>query len=115
MRGAIFSAEAKNFDAWRPSYCVRAPGAGVLRAGLSPQVILLDLMMPVMGGADFRAAQLADPSLSGIPVILLTAEGHLGEISQALRADASFSKPFDLSRLLGSIAGVVTQQQSAAA
>ena len=35
MRGAIFSAEAKNFDAWRPSYCVRAPGAGVLRAALA--------------------------------------------------------------------------------
>ena len=87
----------------------------LLRAGFSPQVILLDLMMPVMAGPDFRAAQLADPSLSGIPVILITAEGHLREVSQALRAEASFSKPFDLSRLLRAIAGVVAQKRSAAA
>jgi CheY-like chemotaxis protein len=88
---------------------------GLLRAGLSPQVILLDLMMPVMAGPDFRAAQLADPALSDIPVILITAEGRLREISQALRAAASFSKPFELSRLLRAIAGVVAHQRSAAA
>src|ERR1700674_1814819 len=88
---------------------------GLLRAGLTPQVILLDLMMPVMAGPDFRAAQLADPALSGIPVILITAEGRLREISQALRAEASFSKPFELSRLLRAIASVVAHRRSAAA
>ena len=46
-----------------------------LRAGLRPAVILLDLMMPNVDGWDFRRAQLDDPSLAGIPVILLTASG----------------------------------------
>ncbi|HEX7487641.1 MAG TPA: response regulator [Anaeromyxobacteraceae bacterium] len=87
----------------------------LLRAGLSPRVILLDLMMPVMTGPAFRAAQLAEPSLSGIPVILITAGGRLREVSQALGAEASFSKPFELSRLLRAIAGVVAHQRSAAA
>ena len=45
------------------------------RAGVVPRVILLDLMMPVMDGAEFRRAQLADQALAGIPVILITAAG----------------------------------------
>ncbi|HVT08740.1 MAG TPA: response regulator [Polyangia bacterium] len=46
-----------------------------LRGGLRPSVILLDLMMPNVDGWDFRRAQLDDPSLAAIPVILLTASG----------------------------------------
>ena len=46
-----------------------------LRAGLRPSVILLDLMMPNVDGWDFRRAQLDDPTLAPIPVILLTASG----------------------------------------
>lgn len=46
-----------------------------LRGGLRPSVILLDLMMPNVDGWDFRRAQLDDPSLAPIPVILLTASG----------------------------------------
>ena len=38
-----------------------------------PSVILLDLMMPVMSGNEFRVRQLADPSLSAIPVIVISA------------------------------------------
>jgi len=87
----------------------------MLRAGPAPQVILLDLMMPVMAGADFRAAQLADPSLSAIPVIVLTADGRIQQASRELRAAASFSKPFEVPRLLRAIAGVVAGQRFAAA
>jgi len=46
-----------------------------LRSGLRPSVILLDLMMPKVDGWDFRRAQLDDPLLAPIPVILLTASG----------------------------------------
>ncbi len=46
-----------------------------LRGGLRPSVILLDLMMPKVDGWDFRRAQLDDPILAPIPVILLTASG----------------------------------------
>jgi len=47
----------------------------VLRAGLRPSVILLDLMMPKVDGWDFRRAQLEDPALADLPVVLLTASG----------------------------------------
>jgi CheY-like chemotaxis protein len=46
-----------------------------LRGGLRPSVILLDLMMPVMDGWDFRSEQLAAPELKDIPVFILTAVG----------------------------------------
>lgn len=37
-----------------------------------PKLILLDLMMPVMTGWEFRAVQQADPELSRIPVAIIT-------------------------------------------
>jgi CheY-like chemotaxis protein len=39
----------------------------------APCVVLLDLEMPVMNGWDFRTIQLADESLSRIPVVVVTA------------------------------------------
>jgi CheY-like chemotaxis protein len=41
-----------------------------------PCVILLDIMMPVMDGRQFREAQCNDPSLAGIPVVVLSAGSH---------------------------------------
>ena len=86
----------------------------VLRAGPLPRVILLDLMMPVMAGADFRAAQLAEPSLAAIPIVLLTADPRIDEASQALGAAASFAKPFELRRLLRALGHLVSGQRVAA-
>src|SRR5215510_5543427 len=44
-----------------------------LQGGEAPHLILLDLMMPVMDGWEFRRQQQADPSLSRVPVIVLSA------------------------------------------
>jgi CheY-like chemotaxis protein len=60
----------------------------------NPCVILLDLMMPVMSGPEFRAAQLADPELSHIPVIVFSALGEVVEQARALGALAYMRKPF---------------------
>jgi CheY-like chemotaxis protein len=38
-----------------------------------PPLILLDLMMPIMDGWQFREQQLEDPALAGIPVVVLSA------------------------------------------
>jgi CheY-like chemotaxis protein len=54
-----------------------------LRGGLRPCVILLDLMMPVMDGWDFRAEQLADPELKDLPVFILTAVGFSADTVRA--------------------------------
>ena len=67
-----------------------------------PCVIILDLMMPVMNGWQFREAQRSDPALSGIPVVVVTASGARDEIPK-ISADGWLSKPVDFDRLLATI------------
>ena len=52
-----------------------------------PCVILLDLMMPIMNGWEFRTEQLRDPELSSIPVVIMTADGRAVEKARTLHAD----------------------------
>ncbi len=73
-----------------------------LHADSEPCVILLDLMMPVMNGWQFRAAQSCDPKLAQIPVVVVTAAGSRGDIP-AIDADGWLSKPVDFDRLLATI------------
>jgi CheY-like chemotaxis protein len=63
-----------------------------------PQVILLDLMMPVMDGWEFRRQQQADPDLAPVPVIVLSAldQGRASDLEPA----AFLKKPLDFDRLL---------------
>jgi CheY-like chemotaxis protein len=57
-----------------------------------PDLILLDLRMPVMDGFDFRAQQLSDPDLATVPVVVVSATSEDARIP-ALRAAAVVSKP----------------------
>jgi CheY-like chemotaxis protein len=69
-----------------------------LRKGDFPEVILLDLMMPVMDGWEFRRRQREDPQLARVPVVVLSA------LDQSRAADldgaAFLKKPLDFDRLL---------------
>lgn len=67
-----------------------------------PNVILLDLTMPVMNGSDFRRRQLADPRIAPIPVIVLTATPTVGDRDE-LRAQAILTKPVGVTELLNTI------------
>jgi two-component system chemotaxis response regulator CheY len=69
-------------------------------------VVLLDLMMPVMNGWDFRAKQKTDPALQGIPILLMSAGSHLAAVSGELEVAGSISKPVQLTELFGKIAGL---------
>jgi CheY-like chemotaxis protein len=55
-----------------------------------------------MNGWQFRQAQSNDPSLSQIPVVVVTAAGPKDEIA-AIDADAWLSKPVDFDHLLATI------------
>jgi CheY-like chemotaxis protein len=65
-----------------------------------PSVILLDLRMPVMDGAQFRAAQRQDPSLAPIPVIVVSSEDDGPAAVTALDAAGYLQKPFHVDHLL---------------
>jgi CheY-like chemotaxis protein len=64
-----------------------------------PCVILLDLMMPIMNGWEFRSEQLRDPKLSSIPVVIMTADGRGADKARTLHADY-LQKPIHLDALL---------------
>jgi len=68
--------------------------------GVSPCLILLDLMMPVMDGWQFRAEQRADPALSNIPVIVFSARLGVANAITSLEVVAALTKPVDSDRLL---------------
>ena len=65
-----------------------------------PCVILLDIMMPVMDGRAFRAAQLLDPRLCDIPIVIVTANANLGEMETELETSGALRKPVSLKQLL---------------
>ncbi len=68
-----------------------------LNAMDSPCVVLLDLMMPVMDGAEFLHAIRTSPRFSRLPVALMTASPP----SMDIGADRFLRKPFPLEKLLG--------------
>ena len=54
-----------------------AAALALLSGPVLPEVILLDLMMPVMDGLEFATARARDPRLAGIPLVIFSA-GVLG-------------------------------------
>jgi len=76
-----------------------AQALSVLRSGLQPCVILLDLMMPGMDGWSFRREQMRDDRFSRIPVIVLTAHPDPRRGGNLQGADV-LAKPLNFDRLL---------------
>ena len=75
-----------------------------LRRGLRPYAIVLDLMMPVMDGWDFRHEQMKDAELSEIPVIVITAAGFSEPSVRAQLGEVQFlPKPPSPARLLAAL------------
>jgi CheY-like chemotaxis protein len=72
-----------------------------LRAGERPCVILLDLVMPVMDGWEFRQRQLREATLAPIPVVVLTAT--TGDGPEAVDPGDVLRKPIDFDALLARV------------
>ncbi|MGE5359086.1 MAG: response regulator [Bacteroidales bacterium] len=71
-----------------------------LRSGSSADLILLDLMMPVMDGWQFRLEQQRDPVLAGIPVVVLSAVYNARERAGLLGAVDYMQKPVEFDKLI---------------
>ena len=63
----------------------------------SPELILLDIMMPVMNGLEACKILKNDPETKDIPIFMLTAKSQINDIEEAFRvgADDYLTKPFD--------------------
>jgi CheY-like chemotaxis protein len=78
--------------------------AWLRKAETLPSVILLDLMMPVMDGWQFRAEQERRPEWAAIPVIVLSAVGNTRERAESIRPFGCLRKPLDIDELLAMLA-----------
>ena len=96
-------------------YDVRAAENGrvalAVLEGWRPDLILLDLMMPVMDGWAFREEQRRRPGVSDIPVILLSASRELSRAREALAPRVALAKPFELDELLDAVEGVMEREE----
>lgn len=74
-----------------------------------PDLILMDVSLPVLDGLEVTRRLRADPATAGIPIIALTAHAMQSDRERALAAGCvDFdTKPTDLARLLGKIAAVL--------
>jgi len=63
-------------------------------------LILLDLLMPVMNGWDFRRKQRETPAFAHIPVLLMSAGAHMATVSGELNAAGYVTKPVEMADLL---------------
>jgi CheY-like chemotaxis protein len=78
----------------------------------SPDLILLDMSLPVIDGWEAARRIKAQPESKDIPVIALTAHAMAGDKEKALQAgcDDYDTKPVELSRLLGKIQALLDKK-----
>lgn len=83
---------------------------GVSLAGTeNPDLILMDMSLPVLDGWDATRQIKGDPGTASIPVIALTAHAMSGDRERAMQAgcDDYDTKPIELARLLGKIEALI--------
>jgi len=98
---------------------VATDGAQGLALAMSeqPDLILMDLSVPVVDGWQATRQLKADPATKHIPIVAITANVMVGDREKAMAAgsDEFDIKPVDLPRLLGKITAVMSHASSVSA
>jgi CheY-like chemotaxis protein len=75
-----------------------------------PDLILLDLTMPIMDGAEFRRVQLQDSRIAVVPVILMTADSQVNTLAADLQIKHVLKKPLSIETLLNSVTHILVDK-----
>jgi CheY-like chemotaxis protein len=70
-----------------------------------PDLVVTDIMMPVMDGAELIGRLRSDPATAGIPILSVSGDGHL-----ANGADAIAPKPYDWKKLIAVADGLLKRE-----
>ncbi|KAF0163597.1 MAG: PAS/PAC sensor hybrid histidine kinase [Rhodocyclaceae bacterium] len=103
--------------ALRPSYrvaCAFDGRDGMEQAlALHPDLILADVMMPVMNGDEMVTALRREPGMEGVPIVMLTAraDDELRVRLLKLGIQQYVNKPFAVEELLARVGGLVTERR----
>jgi two-component system cell cycle response regulator DivK len=87
-----------------------------MAASQSPEIILLDMSLPIIDGWEVARRLKGDAATSGIPIIALTAHAMDGDRDKCLQAGCEDydTKPVDLKRLMGKIKALVDSPRAEA-
>lgn len=66
-------------------------------------LILLDIMMPVMDGVEISRRLRADAHTANIPIVVMSAHSRLRSTAHTMQVDDRLSKPFELSDLYNTV------------
>lgn len=78
-------------------------GIKYLQSYGNPDLILIDLMMPIMDGYTFRTEQMKNPEWNKVPVIVMSAEANAKEKMKNFGITAFLSKPVELDTILKTV------------
>jgi len=69
----------------------------IIDTGFTPDIALLDLMMPEMSGQELRGHLRAKPGLAALPIVFITASARQSDVDRYIAegADGVITKPFD--------------------
>jgi two-component system chemotaxis response regulator CheY len=74
----------------------------------TPNLILLDVMMPVMNGLDFAAELKKNPEKAEIPIVIFSAHTDHQQVADSLHVAGSLGKPVKVDDLLAAIEAIKT-------
>ena len=109
--------ELLRFNLQKEGYGVECADTGEQAVGkarqMQPDLILLDLMLPGIGGLSVCRILKEDPDTSGIPIVMLTAKAEDEDIVAGLRlgADDYVTKPFSVKVLLERVRAVLRRRR----